>query len=113
MHRKSRKQQTVRFLYRSILFLAVFAIALFLFFYYGNTQSFLDSTQKMILFVLSHITVSLLFLSTITLILEVYLSVFQKMRFYLQLAVPTLFYFLIGAAGTFISRVILFLSSGM
>lgn len=112
MSRKSRKQQTVRFLHRSIVFLAAFALALFLFFYFGNIQYFLDSTQFMILFVLSYVSLSLILLSIIAFVMEMYLIIIKRKRVYGHLVVPAVVCLLIGLAGSLISRTLMFLSSG-
>lgn len=53
MLRKSTKQLTARFLQRTVLFLTAFSVGLALFFYFGNLQDFMDSTQSMILSVLA------------------------------------------------------------
>lgn len=50
---KSRKQLTARFLQRTVLFLTTYSGGLAVFYLFGNTQDFQDSTQFLILMVLA------------------------------------------------------------
>lgn len=110
--RKSRKQQTVRFLHRSVLFLSFFVIGLFVFYILGNLQYFIDSTQYMVLRFLSVASIALVILSFITFCIEIILFFRMKARLYLFLSLVSFISFLLGTAGSFISVSIRILSRG-
>ena len=111
--KKSRKQQTVRFLHRSVLFFTFFSIGLFIFYVFGNIQYFIDSTQEMLLQFLSIVSVSLMVLSIVTFCTEIVFFIRMKTLFYLLLSLVSFFSFILGIVGSILSRSILILSQGI
>ncbi|ULQ59974.1 hypothetical protein K7I13_01125 [Brucepastera parasyntrophica] len=115
MSQKSRKQLTVRFLYRLELFLTVFSISLAVFFYFGNTQEFLDITQLVILRIISFSTLVALMVNIFLLVQEVTLAIVNKTRhlYYIIQTLVCFFCLIIDFALAFISRLLIMLSAGM
>ncbi|HKL85032.1 MAG TPA: hypothetical protein VJ861_01720 [Treponemataceae bacterium] len=111
--KKSQKQQTVRFLHRSVLFLSFLLIVLFIFFVFGNFQYFIDSTQEKLLQFLSITAISLMILAFITFCIEIGLFIKMKARLYFFLSFISFLTFLLGVAGSFFSGSILILSRGI
>jgi hypothetical protein len=113
MYRKSRKQLTVRFLQRTVLFLTTYSAGLALFFLFGNAQDFLDSTQSLILSVLAGTAL-------LTTILALVLSASMLVSFIGKRLKRSLIAFFLGffclALVLFLalgSRIIIILSRGM
>ena len=111
MLRKSRKQLTIRFLHRTVLFLTTFSAGLALFFWFGNVQSFLDSTQKVILSALSVTSLLSLILSAVLFVIELVLLI-RKRSIYIPLMAGSFFCFLFCAVLAVLSRTIMLLSRG-
>ena len=111
--RKTRKTLTVRFLYRTILALTVFSCGLAFFFFFGNIQQFLDSTQILILSILS-VTATATILAAIPLVIpELILAVTRRRQKYLHILVFSIICVLISAIFAVVSHTILMLSAGM
>ncbi len=113
MLRKSRKQLTTRFLHRAVLFFTAFSVCLALFFFFGNVQEFLDTTQRMILAVLSLASLITVLLAVILLVLELVLLIAQRKKLYLLLVAMCLVCLIVSAGLALASHAILLLSAGM
>lgn len=85
MFRKSRKQLTIRFLHRTVLFLTCFSVCLAFLYGFGNGQSFLDETQMVILQVLSFLSLFASMIAGVLFLMELFFLVMQKRRLYLGL----------------------------
>jgi len=113
MLRKSRKHLTTRFLQRTVLFSTSFSAGLALFFVFGNIQGFLDSTQSLILTVLSGSALITVILAFILILLNVSLKIMKKQR---RLDIPMLilvFGCLIGGTVfSVIARFIILIAAG-
>jgi 4-hydroxybenzoate polyprenyltransferase len=112
MFRKSRKQLTIRFLQRTVLFLAVFSCSLFLFFVSGNMQHFLDDTQRLILGVLSASALVTVLLAAVLFFIELYLILVRKQRQYSKPLVVALLCMFCAFIFAFFSHVVILLSRG-
>lgn len=120
MLRKRRKQLTIRFLYRTSLFLAAFTTGLALFFVFGNVQHFMDTTQTMILSILSAFALLLVLVTIILLIPEVSLfaqdrrrSLFaHSRRRHILMILMTVLCLFAGILYASVSRLIIVLSRG-
>lgn len=113
MFRKSRKQLTIRFLQRTLLFLVSFSAGLFLFFLYGNRQGFLDATQRMLLAVLASGSAIATLLALFMLILEIILLVLKRKKLYFGTIAVSLVCIAFSSAFAIIARSILLLSGGL
>ncbi len=111
MDRKRRKLLTLRFLYRTTLFLGAFSIGLVAFYYFGNIQSFLDSTQRLLLALLSVVSVILALVSVFTVVPSVFMF-FAGDRRYLLPAVVSAFLCAVAFACAALSRAIMIVSAG-
>lgn len=112
MLRKSQKQLTTRFLHRTVLFFTALSVALALFFLFGNMQSFLDSTQGMILSALSATSLISAILAVVLIGLEVFFLFSEKKRLYALLIGMCLVCLIIAGTLALGSRVIMLLSAG-
>lgn len=111
MDRKRRKLLTLRFLYRTTLFLGALSLGLVAFYYFGNMQSFLDSTQKVLLAILSVVSVALVLVAVFTVVPSLVMF-FAGDRRYLLPVVMSLFLCAVGLACAALSRVIIIVSVG-
>jgi len=112
MFRKSRKQLTIRFLHRTTLFLSSLSLGLALFFGFGNAQHFLDSTQVLILSILSFTSLALVLVSSFLFIPAVILF-FKTRRRFAVLALIALFSGAIGLILAVLSQLVILLSRGV
>lgn len=113
MFRKSRKQLTIRFLQRTVLFFAVFSCSLFLFFVSGNMQHFLDDTQRLILGVLAASALVAVLLSVLLFFADLYFILMKKERQYALPMVVALLCMLFSFSLAFFSHVVILLSHGL
>jgi len=112
MLRKSRKQLTIRFLHRTVLFLVSFSTGLVLFFIFGNIQEFLDSTQSLILAVFSATTLIAFMLSTVLIVIELILLLVKKRKLYISLLSVSFLCLIYSLILTILSHTIIILSHG-
>jgi len=112
MLRKSQKQLTTRFLHRTVLFFTALSVALAFFFLFGNMQSFLDSTQSMILSALSATSLISAILAVVLIALEAFFLFTEKKRMYALLIGMGIFCLIIVASLALGSRVIMLLAAG-
>lgn len=113
MLRKSRKQLTTRFLHRTILFFTSFSVGLTLFFVFGNMQHFMDSTQSMILTVLSGTSLVTVLIALILLVLEGILFLKKMKKLYLVMLFVTCLCLVFGVIVSILAHFILLLSRGL
>lgn len=113
MVRKSRKQFTIRFLHRTMLFLVFFSLGLVLLYLFGNGQDFLDSSQYIVLRTLSAATALSLAVSLMALVLEAAFFIRRRQRVYLSMSAASLFCLVFSLAGALLSRGILLASAGI
>jgi hypothetical protein len=113
MLRKSRKQLTTRFLHRTVLFSTSFSAGLVLFYLFGNVQEFMDSTQILLLSVLSGTALVTVMLSLTVLVLEIALRLAGRQRLHPVLVFVHLVCLGIGTALSFASNTIILLSRGL
>lgn len=113
MFRKSRKQLTIRFLQRTLLFLVSFSAGLFLFFLFGNWQEFLDTTQRMILGTLSSSATLAAVLALFLLILEITLLALKRKKFFFETIAISIICILASSLFTLVAHTILLLSGGL
>lgn len=113
MHRKSRKQLTTRFLHRSVLFSTSFSVGLALFFIFGTMQKFIDTTQSLILSVLSATALVTVILAVISITLELILFFRKKKKIYLSMLLITFFCLSTGVFFSVITHFIILLSLGL
>lgn len=108
-----RKTLTVRFLYRTVLSLTVFSVGLAVFFIFGNIQRFLDSTQVMIMTILSFSATATVLATIPVIIPEFFLALMQRRHKYLQLFIVSLLCVVMTVVLAVLSRTILMLSRGL
>jgi len=113
MFRKSRKQLTTRFLHRTVLFSTSFSAGLVLFYLFGNIQEFMDSTQYLILAVLSGTALVTVMLSLTVIVLEIALRMAGRQRIHPFLLVSHLVCLCLGIALSLLSNTIVLLSRGL
>ncbi|HOT63387.1 MAG TPA: hypothetical protein PLU93_11045 [Treponemataceae bacterium] len=113
MLRKSRKQLTIRFLHRTILFCASFSVALLAFFAFGNYQDFLDETQLVILRSMVLAGIATFLLSATMIITGVVVFVRERKRLYLRLMASGALFMFFGAALALLGAGIILLSDGL
>ncbi len=111
MDRKRRKLLTLRFLYRTTLFLGAFSIGLAAFYYFGNVQYFLDSTQRLLLTLLSIVSVALSLVSVFTVVPSAFL-LFAGDRRYALPVIVSVFLFVVAVCCAALSRVVMIVSVG-
>ncbi len=113
MLRKSRKQLTTRFLHRTVLFSTSFSVGLVLFYLFGNIQEFLDSTQYLILAVLSGTALVSVMLSLTVILLEIALRITRRKRMHPLLLTAHFACLCIGIVLSLLSNTIVLLSRGL
>lgn len=113
MRPTKRKQITIRFLNRTVLFLFFFVIALFSLFVLGNVQNFLDSSQKVILRSLLGAGGLLFVFSVFSFLFELYYIFHAKSARYLGHCIISAFACAVGLGIAVLAAVILLLSSGV
>lgn len=111
MDRKRRKILTLRFLYRTTLFLGALSIGLAAFYYYGNVQSFLDTTQRLLLALLSIVSVALALVAALTVVPSIFL-LFAGDRRYLLPVIVSAVLCVVALSCAALSRVIMIVSVG-
>lgn len=112
MVRKSRKQLTIRFLHRITLFLTFFSFGLILLFFFGNAQDFLDSSQFIVLSVLSASSILSTLVALTSAILELSACVRRRKRIYLAMFAVSVLCVLFSLSSALISRGILLAAAG-
>lgn len=113
MLRKSRKQLTTRFLHRTVLFFVSFSFGLVLFFMFGNTQHFMDSTQSLILLIVSFTSLMTVILSGIFLVMEMILIFTKKKKKNVSMLVVNMFCLVTGILLSLLTHIIILLSHGL
>lgn len=113
MVRKSRKQFTIRFLHRTTLFLVFFTFGSLLLFLVGNFQDFLDSSQFIVLEVLSAVSVLSLVVSIFTFAIELSASIGRRKGIYLSMAAVSFACAAVSLASAIVARGILIFSAGI
>jgi hypothetical protein len=113
MLRKSRKQLTTRFLHRMVLFMTVLSAGMALFFYYGNAQEFLDSTQSMILWLMAKAALFTVLLSAILIVLELVFLFVERKKLYIALIAAGFLCLIVSFCVTLGSHVIILLAKGI
>lgn len=108
-----RKQITIRFLHRTVLFLFSFVITLCALFVLGNVQNFLDSSQSMILRFLLGAGGLLCIFSIFAFLFELYYIFHQRTVRYLGHCIMSGIACIVGLGTAVLAAVILLLSSGM
>ncbi len=99
-------------MHRTVLFFTALSAGLALFFLFGNMQSFMDSTQGMILSALSATSLISAILAVVLIALEAFFLFSEKKRMYALLIGMCLFCLIIAALLALGSRVIMLLSAG-
>ncbi|HHU36646.1 MAG TPA: hypothetical protein GXZ47_05385 [Treponema sp.] len=110
---KNRKTLTARFLYRAVLSLTVFSVGLTIFFFFGNIQQFLDSTQILIITILSFSAGATVLAVLPLLIPEIILAITQRRKKFVHFLVISLICLGISLILAVMSQAILILSRGM
>lgn len=113
MQSKRRKQQTVRFLHRTLLFLVTLSYSLAVFFIFGNIQNFLDSTQLLILSLLDITALATALMAIPLIILELLFFFAKKRVVYLSLVVVAILGLVSGLLLSAGGHFILLLSDGL
>ncbi len=112
MVRKSRKQLTIRFLHRATLFLTFFSFGLILLFFLGNGQDFLDTSQFIVLTVLSAASMLATLVSATSAVLELSVFIGGKRGPYLGMFTVSVLCLVFSLSAALISRGILLLAAG-
>lgn len=112
MVRKSRKQLTIRFLHRAALFLSFFSLGLILLFFFGNAQNFLDTSQFIVLGVLSGISMLSTLVSFISMVLEISAFLARRRGPYLGMLSVSFLCFAYSLSAALVSRGILLVAAG-
>lgn len=113
MRWKSRKQITVRFLHRTVLFMTALSSGVFLFYYIGNIQQFLDVTLRGLLEILSAISFVTFISGCVLILLEISVLLHKRKTIYAFLAVIAFLCTVYSLLLTLFARSVLFLSSGI
>ncbi len=113
MRWKSKKQITVRFLHRTMLFMTALSTGLLAFYYFGNIQQFLDETLQSLLRILSAISLCTCVLGLILFLAECSILFHRKKAIYLILGCIALFCVCYAGLITLFTRSVLLLSNGM
>ena len=108
-----RKQLTIRFLHRTVLFVFSFLLALTVLFILGNIQNFLDSSQLIILKALIVIGVLLFLLAFFSLVIEAYYAIRAQRPYYLIHCIISGIAIIFGLVIAVVSFIILLLSAGI
>lgn len=109
--RKRRKLLTVRFLHRTTLFLGSLCFGLAAFYYFGNAQGFLDTTQLLILSITAVVSIALVLVSFFSFVPSLVLTL-RGSRHYLLPALLGAVFFVFGLFLAAVSRAIMILSIG-
>ncbi|HOF84988.1 MAG TPA: hypothetical protein PLP41_04695 [Treponemataceae bacterium] len=110
---KYRKTLTVRFLYRTVLSLTFFSIGLAVFFFFGSIQQFLDSTQVLIVTVMSFSSLTTVLAAIPLIVPELVLAITNRHQKFFQILVVSILCILITSILAVLSRTILLLSAGL
>ncbi len=113
MLRKSRKQLTIRFLHRTILFFTVFSAVLVFFYAFGNYQLFQDRTLIGILRLITTSGIATVLLCVVVIIMELFLFFTNRRRIYLSMLMVSVFCLCFGAAVAVGSSIIVLMSGGL
>ena len=108
-----RKQVTIRFLHRTVLFLLTVLIALFALFILGNIQNFLDSSQIIILQFLIAGGILLFLLAVFAFLFEINYTIYLRKRYYLSHCIISIIACIFGLVMAIAASVILLLSTGL
>lgn len=108
-----RKQVTIRFLHRTVLFLFTVLIALFVLFVLGNIQNFLDSSQIIILQFLLATGVLLFLCAVFAFLFEVNYTIYLRKLYYLGHCIISAIAGIFGLITAIAASVILLLSNGL
>lgn len=109
------KQKTfvlIRLLQRLNVCLFIYLFVLAFVYILGNMQNFLDSSQVLILQIISFTSILLILLSLCAIVLSVFFAVYQKTSVYFGRFIFNLISCLIAAVFLFVSAGINFLASG-
>lgn len=110
---KNRKTLTVRFLYRAVLSLTAFSIGLTIFYIFGNIQQFLDTTQILIITILSFSTLATILAVIPLLIPEIILALTQRRKKFVHLLIVSLICLCVSLILAIMAHSLLILSRGM
>lgn len=108
-----RKQVTIRFLHRTVLFLFTVLIALFVLFVLGNIQNFLDSSQIIILQFLIAGGILLFLVAVFALLFEINYNIYLRKPYYLGRCIISGIACIFGLVIAIAASAILLLSSGL
>lgn len=110
MHRKRRKQLTVRILFRTVLFFTSLTTGLALFFVFGNSQEFMDTTQIIVLSILSGTSLISVLITFTLLLIFIFLLFLNKTK----IPMPMLVFFclIINIFVSIIAHSIILISHG-
>lgn len=108
-----RKQVTIRFLHRTVLFLFTVLIALFVLFVLGNIQNFLDSSQIIILRFLTASGILLFLFAVFAFLFEINYSIRLRKPYYLGRCLISVIACIFGLVTAIAAAVILLLSTGL
>ncbi|QSH91191.1 hypothetical protein C5N99_00820 [Treponema medium] len=108
-----RKQVTIRFLHRTVLFLFTVLIALFVLFVLGNIQNFLDSSQTIILQFLIADGILLFLIAVFALLFEINYSIYLRKPYYIGRCIISGIACIFGLAMAITASAILLLSNGL
>ncbi len=108
-----RKQITIRFLHRTVLFLFTVLIALFALFILGNIQNFLDSSQIIILQFLIVDGILLFLIAVFALLFEINYSIYLRKLYYPCRCIISGIACIFGLAIAIAASAILLLSNGL
>ena len=108
-----RKQVTIRFLHRTVLFLFTVLTALFVLFILGNIQNFLDSSQIIILQFLIAGGILLFLVAVFAFLLEINYTIYIRKPYYLGRCIISVIACIFGLVIAIIASVILLLSTGL
>ena len=108
-----RKQVTIRFLHRTVLFLFTVLIALFVLFVLGNIQNFLDASQIIILQFLSGTGILLFLCAAFAFLFEINYSIHLRKLYYLGHCILSGIACIFGLLTAIASSVIISLSNGL
>lgn len=112
MVRKSRKQLTIRFLHRTTLFLSFFSFGLILLFFFGNAQDFLDTSQFIVLSVLSASSILSTLVALTSAVLELSVCFGRRKQPYLSMFAVSVLCVLFSLSAALVSRGILLAAAG-
>lgn len=110
---KFRKQVTIRFLHRTVLFLFTVLIALFALFILGNVQNFLDSSQIIILRFLIGSGILLFLCAVFAFLFEIRSIIRSRKFYYLGHCIISVVACIFGLIIAIAAAVIMLLSNGL